>query len=279
MKIKISAIITSFNEEKYIEDCIRSVLWCDEIILVDSYSTDLKLEFARQFDKVNIYQHEYFGAAAQKNWALQKANHQWIFILDADERCPVSLREEIQGIIRETPKYKAYSMSRANYFKKRRIRFSGWRRDRVIRFFKQGAAKCPYLRVHGGVKSYDKPFQLHGKIHHLMVDDWPEYFEKLDIYSYWAASDKWVKQKSAHFMKPLSHGIWRFTRDYLFALGFLDGLMGLKLCYYHGASSFKKYSLLRKWQRENKIQGKEPLLPKFETDPTIWEGVEGLRYG
>jgi glycosyltransferase involved in cell wall biosynthesis len=88
---KVSAVVTSFNEEHNIADCIESLLWCDEIILVDSFSTDRTPEIARSFDKVRFFQRAYFGAGAQKNWALQHVRHEWVFLLDADERCTPEL--------------------------------------------------------------------------------------------------------------------------------------------------------------------------------------------
>jgi len=95
---KVSGIVTSFNEEHNIADCIESLLWCDEIILVDSFSTDRTPEIASNYDKVRLYQRKYFGAGAQKNWALKRITGDWVFLLDADERCTPELRQEVQDL-------------------------------------------------------------------------------------------------------------------------------------------------------------------------------------
>ena len=95
----ISGVVTSFNEDHNIAACLESLLWCDEIILVDSFSTDRTPEIAQTFDKVRFFQRKYFGAGAQKNWALQHVQHDWVFLLDADERCTPELRREVEELV------------------------------------------------------------------------------------------------------------------------------------------------------------------------------------
>ena len=102
---RISAIVTTFNEEEHVAACLESVAWCDEILVVDSYSTDRTVELAEGFEKVRLFQHEYHGGAAQKNWALQRARHEWILIFDADERCTPELRDEIQRLLEADPDF------------------------------------------------------------------------------------------------------------------------------------------------------------------------------
>jgi hypothetical protein len=96
---KVTGVVTSFNEEHNIADCIESLQWCDEIILVDSYSTDRTPEIAESYDKVRFFQRTYYGAGAQKNWALQHVQGDWIFLLDADERCTTGLRDEVLELL------------------------------------------------------------------------------------------------------------------------------------------------------------------------------------
>ena len=95
--LKVSGVITSFNEEHNIAECIESLDWCDEIILVDSFSTDTTPEIAGRYPKVKLFQRPYFGAGAQKNWAMQHVENDWIFLLDSDERCTPELREEVRS--------------------------------------------------------------------------------------------------------------------------------------------------------------------------------------
>src|SRR3954452_22081624 len=95
----VSAIVTTFNEEQNIAGCIESLLWCDEIFVVDSFSTDRTPEIVRGFDKVRFFQRIYYGSASQKNWAMDQVEGDWILIFDADERCTSALQAEIQGLL------------------------------------------------------------------------------------------------------------------------------------------------------------------------------------
>src|SRR5437773_12570013 len=115
-RVPVSAIITTFNERDYIEDCIRSVEWADEIYLIDSFSTDGTVELVREkFPRVRIEQREYLGAASQKNYAIDRAQHDWIFYIDADERVTPKLRNELLRTLEGDLTYWAYSVGRINY--------------------------------------------------------------------------------------------------------------------------------------------------------------------
>jgi hypothetical protein len=145
---KLTGVITSFNEEHNIAECIESMNWCDEIVLVDSFSTDRTPEIARSYDKVRFFQRPYFGAGAQKNWALQHVQHDWVFLLDADERCTPTLKNEIESLRARGPEHDAYTINRNVFFLGKRIRFSGWQHDRVARLFRRGTAYYENRRVH-----------------------------------------------------------------------------------------------------------------------------------
>jgi glycosyltransferase involved in cell wall biosynthesis len=134
----ISAIVTTLNEEQNIAECIESLLWCDEILVVDSFSTDRTAEICRSYDKVRFYQRTYFGSAAQKNWAMDQVESDWILIFDADERCTPALQKEIQGLVARGPDHDAYTIRRRVYFMNKVIRFSGWQNDRVVRLVRTG---------------------------------------------------------------------------------------------------------------------------------------------
>src|SRR6185436_7789363 len=136
----ISAIVTTFNEEQNIAECIESLLWCDEILIVDSFSTDRTPEIAQGYDKVRFYQRTYFGSAAQKNWAMDQVGSAWILIFDAAARCTPALQKEIQDLLARGPRHDAYPIRRRVYFMNRVIRFSGWQRDRVVRLVRSGTA-------------------------------------------------------------------------------------------------------------------------------------------
>ena len=130
--MQISAIIPVFNEEDHIIDAIESVSWADEIIVVDSFSTDKTLALA-QSKGVKILQRAYQYSASQKNWAIPQAKYDWVFILDADERVNESLKEEILKLKKKATTYDAFWIPRQNHFMGKKIRFSGWQGDKVIR--------------------------------------------------------------------------------------------------------------------------------------------------
>src|SRR5438445_4798460 len=116
MRPPITALIHTFNERDYIEDCLRSVAWADEIYLVDSFSTDGTVEFVREkFPRVRIEQREYLGAASQKNYAIDRTQHDWIFYIDADERLTPALREEILRTLEGNLQFWGYSIGRRNF--------------------------------------------------------------------------------------------------------------------------------------------------------------------
>ena len=133
-RLPLSVVITTYNEEVNIADCLRSVLWADEILVVDSFSSDRTMEYAREFP-VQILEREYFGSAAQKNWSLDKIQHDWVLILDADERVTEPLAREILELLIEGPAAKGYYIRRQNIVLGKAIRHSGWSTDKVIRLF------------------------------------------------------------------------------------------------------------------------------------------------
>ena len=139
---KITAIIPTYNEELSIEKAIKSVLWADEIIIVDSFSTDRTVEIARRYTD-NILSHEYINSATQKNWTIPQASHPWIFVLDADEHATIALAEEVKSVLEKGTDMYAFWIRRQNYFMGKRLRFSGWQNDSVIRLFKRDFCRYP----------------------------------------------------------------------------------------------------------------------------------------
>jgi glycosyltransferase involved in cell wall biosynthesis len=227
---KITAIIPTFNEESNIEDAIKSVLWADEIIVVDSFSTDKTAEIAKKFP-VKFVQHEYLNSAAQKNWIIPQAAHPWIFLLDADERCPESLQNEVKKIVTSNPREVAFWIFRANHFMGKRIYYSGWQSDKVIRLFKRDLCKYQDLNVHAEVIANGEVGVMQEKLTHYTYKDLTSYLKKADRYTTWGARDRFEKfSKSGRkigalyiFFRPFG----RFLRHYFLRFGFLDGAHGV----------------------------------------------------
>lgn len=227
---KITAIIPTFNEEIHIKEAIESVLWCDEIIVVDSFSTDRTAELVRKYPQVRLLQHEYEHSAAQKNWTIPQASHPWIFLLDADERPTSELVDEIKRVIKDETNTTAFWIYRRNHFMGKRINYSGWQSDKVVRLFKRDECRYQNKHVHAEIETSGKIGTLKHKIIHYTYKDLTSYLKKADRYTTWGAIDRYCKfEKSGRriglpyiFFRPFG----RFLRHYFWRLGILDGTHG-----------------------------------------------------
>jgi glycosyltransferase involved in cell wall biosynthesis len=274
---KVSAVVTSFNEEHNIGDCLESLQWCDEIVLVDSFSTHRTPEIARTYPKVRFYQRTYYGAGAQKNWALSQVQHGWIFLLDADERCTDRLRNEVEGILADGPAADAYMINRDVYILGKRIRYSGWQRDRVARLFRSGTAYYENRRVHSALHTTGETPILRNSIQHYMVErSFSEYAFRLGKYGYWNAAQCWRDGERTNALEVLLRPIWRFLRTYLLQLGILDGAIGIVFCLLQAYSTYMKFAILWGWQ-VNEARGIPPDLPEFDENQGTWEGLERIK--
>jgi Glycosyl transferase family 2 len=271
----VSAIVTTYNEERNLGACIESLLWCDEILLVDSFSTDRTAEVARRYDHVTFVQRTYYGSASQKNWAMDQVKHDWILIFDADERCTPALRKELETLLARGPAYDAYTIHRRVYFLDRVIRFSGWQRDRVVRLVRKGTARYPNRRVHADMKTRGPAPVLKNSMEHYMVESLEEYIPRIMKYSYWGAAQGWRDGKNAGLLEVLGRSGWRFFRTYLVQLGILDGLHGLVFCMLQAFGTYMKWATLWGW-RVNERRGLLPKLPPFDDDEQVWAGLDEL---
>ncbi len=266
---KVSAIVTTFNEEVNIAGCIESLLWCDEILVVDSFSSDRTPEIAAGYDKVTVLQRTYYGSASQKNWAMDQVAHDWILIFDADERCTAALQHEIEELLARGPAYDAYTIDRRAYFLDRRIRFSGWQNDRVVRLVRRGTARYPNRRVHADMDTLGPAPVLENPMEHYMVDSLNEYIPRIMKYSVWGAAQAWRDGRRSGFPEVFGRTVWRFFRTYVLQLGVLDGMHGLVFCMLQAFGTYMKWSILWGWQ-VNARRGRAPELPVFDDNEEIW---------
>ncbi|MEM7584110.1 MAG: glycosyltransferase family 2 protein [Acidobacteriota bacterium] len=271
----ISVVVTTFNEEANIAECLESLLWCDEILVVDSYSTDRTPEIVQSYEGVTFCQRTYFGSAAQKNWAMDQTQHEWTLIFDADERCTPELRDEIEELLANGPTHDAYTIRRRVFFLGRVIRFSGWQRDQVIRLLKQGAGRYPNRRVHADMKTRGPAPLLRKKMDHYMVEDFHTYVLRIVKYSHWGASQGWKDGKRPGVAEVLGRSVWRFLRTYFIQLGIFDGMRGLVFCLLQAYGTYLKWSILWSW-RVNEARGIQPGLPEFDDSEETWSGLDEL---
>jgi len=277
LRPKISGVVTSFNEAHNIGDCIESLQWCDEIIVVDSFSTDRTPEIAQSYEKVRFFQRNYYGAGAQKNWAMRHVRHGWIFLLDSDERCTPALRREVENLLAEGPEHDAYMINRNVYLLGKRIRFSGWQHDRVARLFRTGTAYYEDRRVHSVLRTIGETPILKNRIEHHMVDrSFDEYAFRLAKYGYWNAAQCWRDGDRTSAVEVLLRPAWRFFRTYILQFGVLDGAMGIVFCLLQSYSTYMKFAILWGWQT-NEARGIPPVLPEFDEEESTWEGLQELK--
>jgi len=267
---RISAIVTTFNEADAIARCLESLAWCDEILVVDSNSTDATREIADRYEGVRVLRRTYYGAASQKNWAIDRCRHDWILILDADERVTPELQSEIENILPTPVAATAYSIKRRTHALGSEVRFSGWQHDRVVRFFHRGDARYPNRRVHADMQTLKKPETLEAALDHHMVDTLEEYTARTRRYAFWGAAQLWRDgRRNIGLWHVLVRPVWRFFRTYVLQLGVLEGVRGLVMCGVPAYGTFLKYATVWSWKTEFK-RGRSPQLPEFDDDPKTW---------
>lgn len=253
---RVTAIIPAGDEAHQIREAIRSVEWADEVYVVaDAAATDGTAGVAGALSGVRVEVHEYGYSAAQKNWAIPRATHPWIFLLDADERCTPELRDEVLALLSRGPDADAYWIRRRNLYFGRVMRFGGWQTDSVIRLFRRD---CRYAdrRVHAEIEGYRSSGKLAGLLLHDTFRDWESYLAKLDRYTTWGAEQDLRDGKRAGFVNVALRPAFRFVKQYLFRLGFLDGIPGVIAVYLAVYGVFLKYAKM--WDLQRRGGGGRP---------------------
>jgi glycosyltransferase involved in cell wall biosynthesis len=244
---KVTVIILTYNEEMHIAGAIESVLWADEILVVDSYSTDHTTRIAAGYPAVKILQHHFENHGKQRNWAIPQAWHEWILVLDADERVPLPLQEEIQKTLDQADiPYAAFSIGRINFFMGKQIHYSGWQNDRVIRLFRREECRYNNLQVHEKIETKGKLGSLEHKLIHYTFRSLRHYLQKFDQYSTSAAYDRAPKTRHVGLYHLLFKPFFRFFKQYFIKLGILDGKPGFIISALASYSVFLRY--LKCWR-------------------------------
>ena len=257
MRQQLSVIIPCKDEELNIRPCIESVLdISDEIILADSGSTDKSMEIAAEYNG-RIIEREYIYSADFKNWAIPQASHEWVLLVDADERVTPELAEEIKQKLREAPEYDGYIIYRRNYLFGHEIKRSGWGTDNVLRLFKRDISRYKDMRVHSEiVVETGKVGKLKGKLEHFSYWNFAQIIKKQERYATWAAEDLRDKGAKSGFFHLTFLPMWRFFRQYVIQRGFLDGIPGLIVCTTSMFYVFLKYAKL--WVMRHGLEQPDP---------------------
>lgn len=267
----VTVIIHTLNEIEQIEECLRTVEWADEVYLVDSLSTDGTVQRVREkFPRVRIEEREYLGAASTKNYAIDRAQHDWIFVIDADERVTPELRDEMLRTLEGPLDVWAYSVGRRNFMLGKEVKYSGLQRDRVTRLFHRGHARYPNKRVHADLVVDGETRDLRHKMLHFYIREFDHMIAKMTRYAYWGAAQMYIDGKSTNAWGIFSHAFGKFVRDYIVNLGFLDGARGVISVGMHVYYTFWKYAKL--WElRQLQRLGKPVPLPKLDEGEGRWE--------
>ena len=236
---KLTVIIPCKNEAHNLEELLQSVDWADEILIVDSFSTDNTLEIARKYTD-RILEHEYENSAAQKNWTIPQAANNWILLVDADERVSPELKSEIQSILESGPEQNGYWISRDNYFMGKHVKYGGMVGDKVLRLFTK-TARYENKNVHAEIIIEGSVGELQGRLKHNSYVDLPHYLEKIHRYTKWSAMDKEGSTGSIGLFHIVIKPGFKFFQYYVLKLGFCDGFVGLVL------ASLSAYTVLLRY--------------------------------
>ncbi len=243
-KPTISAIIIVKNEQKNIRECLESVVWVDEIIIIDSGSEDETLSICREYTERIFINTDWRGFGYQKSLALEKASQQWILSLDADERVIPELQAEIEQVIASDQDY-AYAVPRQAYFIGKKMDHGGWWPDYVVRLFKKGSARFSDDIVHEHVLA-DAPIKkLQNPLIHYSYVSLAQLLNKINQYSDSGAEKMLARGKKSSLPLAILRGSWAFFKAYFLRLGLLDGQEGLITAIAKGEETYYKY--LKLW--------------------------------
>ena len=246
----VSIVIISLNAAAQIAACLESVAFADEVVVVDSGSTDATLEIVRARGAKVLHQN-WLGYGAQKQFAVGQATHDWVLCLDVDERVSPELRQAIEAVLRE-PQFQAYQMPRCNRFMGRWLKHGEGYPDWSLRLFNRQHARWSEDAVHEKVITSVPVGKLRGDLLHESADDLAGYLDKQNRYTTLQAEALYRQGKRAGLGHLLASPLLRFGKFYIFRLGFLDGVAGLAHILMGCFNSFSKYAKLMALAQEKK---------------------------
>jgi glycosyltransferase involved in cell wall biosynthesis len=252
--VKISATVVTLNEERNIARAIESLRCADEIVVVDSGSSDRTLEVALRLG-ARVLQEPWRGYAGQKNFASHCAAHDWILSIDADESVTEELEGEILAMKRDGPRCDGYSMPRLAQYLGRWIRHGGWYPDRKLRLYNRQHGEWVGEYVHESVRVAGSTGELRGKLLHFTCDSLSDHMRSLDRYTTLAAREVLAKNSRVPMRRMIFDPAWTFVLTYLIRRGFLDGPQGLAIAWMAALYTFLKYAKARQEAGAGKEQG------------------------
>ena len=249
-KSNISALMITFNEINHIEAVISNLAFADEIIVVDSHSTDGTFERLSEMDNVKVILREFKNFADQRNYAIEQANCEWIFFIDADERLTPESQKEIVDTVKHNNGIEAFKIPRKFMFNDKVIRFSGLQTDQVFRVFKKGVTKYREDKLVHELLDFTGDFKVlkHDMLHYSF-SDYDSYKRKTEHYGLLKAQELLKKGKRPNWFHFYIKPAYKFLANYIFRLGFLDGKEGYTICTLNAYGVFYRYKALDKLLR------------------------------
>lgn len=269
-KFSISACIISFNEEKNIGECIDSVAWCDEVVVVDSFSEDRTAEIARKRG-ARVIQNEWPGNVAQKNLALNAAKCEWVIALDCDERVTPRLKEAVVDIMSSAQDVHGYFISRKTFYLDRWLEHGGWFPEWRLQLFRRNSGRWVGIDPHGRVQVDGRTGLIPpggrgintAVILHYSFNSLSHQLKVLDRYTEIQAGELFRSGRRANQVDLVIRPLWRFLWTYVLRGGFLDGAAGFYMAANHAYAAYMKYAKL--WEIQ---KGVVRLRPKEEVIPS-----------
>jgi glycosyltransferase involved in cell wall biosynthesis len=241
--VPVSVLLIARDEEAQLAESLPTVVgWADEVtVVVDPRTTDRSREVAAAAG-ATVLHHEYRSSSAQYNWGSERCRHDWVFVLDADERVTGGLRAGIAAAI-AAPRHPAYAARRVNFAFDRRLRFGDWGRDRIVRLFDRRAARFEERAVHGAVRAASVGM-LDGELEHRSLRSLDQYLPKVHEFARRGAADLRRAGRSGGLAVAITRAEWRFFRAYFLRLGALDGFPGLIVAILAAYGTFLKWTMV-----------------------------------
>lgn len=251
----VTALIPTMNDEPRLADCLKSVSWADEIVVVDSGSTDRTVEIAREFN-ARVLTHPFTGFTAHMNWAIPQCSNEWIFAIDSDERATPELSAQIRELLAGKPDLDFYTVVRDTWYMGRLLRGSAWSGERILRLYRRDKIRYgdktayPEFDTGGG-----KVGALSGKLLHYTYRSMDNVYDKGSLYSTLWARDCFQRGKKVSLFKLFFRPAWAFFHMYVLRRSFLDGRVGFIVSMNDAAYTIQKYvKLWALWREKGKIE-------------------------
>ena len=257
-RVKLTVTVITYNEADHIQHALESVAWADEIIVVDSGSTDGTVDLARPL-ATQVIVRGWPGYSEQKNFAADSASNDWVLSIDADERVTPDLAAEIRALMSRGPEARGYRIKRVSRYLGRWIRTTDWFPDYQLRLYDRRAGRWNGLRIHESFRLTDgSPARLQGELHHHAYRDISHHLKKIDSYTTLIAQQSYEQGRRTNIVALALHPSFAFVRNYVLRRGVTDGAAGFVISGLNAYYVFLKLAKLWELQRKHTGAGAEP---------------------